>query len=290
MAIGPIYIGTTTIDTLGELKVGNTNVSKVYVGDIQVFPSIVSFSGNFTLANDAGSAANFRAQDGSITSGHFTTTAYLTPGTSATPTVSGTLPPDNPFRITVNSTGNLTKPIIISQGISATSASVSSYYSGNVLYVKVTPNSYSSSVILSGTLTVTSVPPTPTPYTVTFRGKNELDPIPNVSASIQYSTSSTTGPWTTVSTPIKTSGCTTLGTATILGGSTLYVQVIESSSLSTSGSIIRIGASNGACPDAGYICGTSYIITGSQYVSVTTNLITNNGQATSYYYCSGYNQ
>jgi len=36
---GPIKIGNVTIDTIGQLKVGNTNVEAAYVGSEQVFPA-----------------------------------------------------------------------------------------------------------------------------------------------------------------------------------------------------------------------------------------------------------
>jgi hypothetical protein len=36
---GPIKIGNVTIDTIGQLKVGSTNVQKAYVGSVQVFPA-----------------------------------------------------------------------------------------------------------------------------------------------------------------------------------------------------------------------------------------------------------
>ena len=35
---GPIYIGTTEINEVGELKLGGSNVLAAYVGDVKVFP------------------------------------------------------------------------------------------------------------------------------------------------------------------------------------------------------------------------------------------------------------
>jgi len=39
---GPIKIGSVTIDTIGQLKVGSSNVQAAYVGSVQVFPAAPS--------------------------------------------------------------------------------------------------------------------------------------------------------------------------------------------------------------------------------------------------------
>jgi hypothetical protein len=36
---GPLKIGSVTVDTIGQLKVGSSNVQKAYVGSVQVFPA-----------------------------------------------------------------------------------------------------------------------------------------------------------------------------------------------------------------------------------------------------------
>jgi hypothetical protein len=285
MSFGPIYIGTTTIDALGELKVGSNNVSKVYVGDRQVFPSSANFSGSFVFAVNSGTPANisFRAQDGSTLTGHFPNVGYVTTGSTSGPlTLTGSINPQQIFRILINSQGGGVRPVIVTQ-ITATSASITTENgsTSGTLYVNVVPDDYTSVVTLSGTLTVTSTPIPVTPYTITFRGKNSSQPTANDSASIQYSTSSATGPWTTISTKISTTACTTKGTATILGGSNLYVQLINNSSSS-----IYFGSSNnGTCPDPGYLSVTSYVVTASQYLSVTTA----NSTKTNNYYTVGIN-
>ena len=41
---GPIKIGSVTIDTIGQLKVGSSDVQAAYVGSVQVFPASTTTS------------------------------------------------------------------------------------------------------------------------------------------------------------------------------------------------------------------------------------------------------
>ena len=121
--------------------------------------SIATFDGDFILCVQAGATLDFRAQDGSATSGHFTTTAYITAGNCSGPVnVTGTLTSaQGPFKISVPA---ITSPstntaVIVAQAIGATNATVTTAVESGVLKIIITPNSYPSTVTLSGTLTVT---------------------------------------------------------------------------------------------------------------------------------------
>jgi hypothetical protein len=120
---------------------------------------IATFDGDFTLCVQAGATLDFRAQDGSATSGHFTTTAYITAGNCSGPVnVTGSLTSvQGPFKISVPA---ITSPstntaVIVAQAIGATNAIVTTAVESGVLKIIITPNSYPSTVTLSGTLTVT---------------------------------------------------------------------------------------------------------------------------------------
>jgi hypothetical protein len=57
---GPLKIGSVTIDTLGQLKVGGSNVQKAYVGSNQVFPcASLPYSYVLTYDFDDGPGALF---------------------------------------------------------------------------------------------------------------------------------------------------------------------------------------------------------------------------------------
>jgi hypothetical protein len=57
---GPLKIGSVTIDTLGQLKVGGSNVQKAYVGSNQVFPcASLPYSYFLTYDFDDGPGALF---------------------------------------------------------------------------------------------------------------------------------------------------------------------------------------------------------------------------------------
>ena len=124
-------------------------------------PPVTTFTGDFTLCVQAGSTANYRAQDGSATSGHFTTTATITaPNCSGPVNVSGTLTSaQGPLIILVPSVPSGSTATIVAQGIGATNAVITTGVVSGILRIIITPNSYPSTVTLNGTLTVTFAPP-----------------------------------------------------------------------------------------------------------------------------------
>jgi hypothetical protein len=120
-------------------------------------PAVTTFTGDFTLCVQAGATADYRAQDGSATSGHFTTTATITaPNCSGPVNVSGTLTSaQGPLIILVPSVPSGSTATIVAQGIGATNAVITTGVVSGILRIIITPNSYPSTVTLNGTLTVT---------------------------------------------------------------------------------------------------------------------------------------
>jgi len=120
-------------------------------------PSEATFEGFFEFCNAITSTSDFRVQDGSFTPGHFTTSATITPNNCAgTITVSGTLTSaQGPLKISVPSVpvGNLA--VIVANGIGGVGCTVTSNVVGSVLQIWITPDTYPSTISLSGTLTVT---------------------------------------------------------------------------------------------------------------------------------------
>ena len=120
-------------------------------------PAVTTFTGDFNLCVQLGSIADYRAQDGSATSGHFTTTATIVQNTCSGPVnVSGTLTSaQGPLIILVPSVPSGSTATIVAQGIGATNAVVTTSVVSGILRIIITPNSYPSTVTLNGTLTVT---------------------------------------------------------------------------------------------------------------------------------------
>jgi hypothetical protein len=119
--------------------------------------SDATFDGDFILCVQAGSTKSFRAQDGSFTAGHFTTTATIVqPNCSGYVPVSGTLTStQGPLIILVPSVPVGNTAVIVAQSIAATNAVTTTAVVGGILRIIITPNSYPITCTLSGTLTVT---------------------------------------------------------------------------------------------------------------------------------------
>jgi hypothetical protein len=118
---------------------------------------LATFDGDFILCVQAGATSDYRAQDGSYTPGHFTTTSTIVQNTCSGPVdVSGTLTStQGPLIILVPSVPGGDTAVIVAQGIGATNAVITTAVVSGVLRIIITPNSYPTTVILNGTLTVT---------------------------------------------------------------------------------------------------------------------------------------
>lgn len=158
---------TTTTTTIEPTTTTTTTVPPTTTTTTTVAP-ITTFAGDFTLCVEVGSTEDFRAQDGSATSGHFATTSSITAGNCSGPVnVSGTLTSaQGPLIILVPSVPTGNTATIVAQGIGATNAVITTAVVSGILRIIITPNSYPSTVTLNGTLTVTSsITPTTTTTT-----------------------------------------------------------------------------------------------------------------------------
>jgi hypothetical protein len=141
--------GTTTTTT--------TSTSTSTTTSTTTAAPIATFEGFFEFCNDASSTKDFRVQDGSATPGHFATSSTITPNNCAgTITVSGTLnSAQGPLKISVPSLPVGSLATIVANGIGGVGCTVTSNVVGSVLQIWVTPDTYPSTISLSGTLTVT---------------------------------------------------------------------------------------------------------------------------------------
>ena len=147
---------TTTLDCGISGSAVETTATSTTTSTTTATP-IATFTGDFELVVQAGSTLSYRAQDGSITSGHFATTSYITAGNSSGPVnVSGTLTSaQGPLIILVPSVPSGSTATIVAQGIGATNAVITTGVVSGVLRIIITPNSYPTTVTLNSTLTVT---------------------------------------------------------------------------------------------------------------------------------------
>lgn len=97
---------------------------------------------------------------------------------------------------------------------------------------------------------------TPAGYNITVYGK--ISATSADTATIQYSTVSSTGPWTSVGSSFNSTSCTSRGTITgINSGTTVYFQVINSAL-----DPINYGAATSTtCPGGGTGCVHSIVVT-----------------------------
>lgn len=84
---GPIKIGSVTIDTLGQLKVGSSNVQQAYVGSVLVFPATTTTTTSTTSTTSTTTSTTTIAP---TTTTSTTSTTTLAPTTTTTTTTSTT--------------------------------------------------------------------------------------------------------------------------------------------------------------------------------------------------------
>ena len=147
---------TTTLDCGISGSAVETTATSTTTSTTTATP-IATFTGDFNLCVASGSTANYRAQDGSATSGHFTTTSTITANNCSGPVnVTGSLTSaQGPLIILVPSVPSGDTATIVAQGIGATNAVITTAVVGGVLRIIITPNSYPTTVTLNSTLTVT---------------------------------------------------------------------------------------------------------------------------------------
>ena len=83
--MGKLYVGNVLRGTVGQLKIGNTNVLKGYVGNILVFPQPTSTTTTTTTTTTTSTTTTTTTAPPTTTS-TTTTTTTITPGTTTTTT------------------------------------------------------------------------------------------------------------------------------------------------------------------------------------------------------------
>jgi hypothetical protein len=145
---------TTTTTTTPEPTTTTTTTSTTTTTTTE---GIATFDGDFTLCVASGSTEDFRALDNSIVGGHFATTSAITANNCSGPVdVTGSLTSgQGALKIAIPSVPVGATAIVVAQGIGATNATITTGSVGSVFELIITPNSYPTTVILNGTITVT---------------------------------------------------------------------------------------------------------------------------------------
>jgi hypothetical protein len=86
-----IKIGTTDLSTVGKIKLGSTNVTKVYLGTTQIFPvgSVIAYAHDVKLGNSNASACSATTETVYSADEFFTTGIILYSDALLTTLVSG---------------------------------------------------------------------------------------------------------------------------------------------------------------------------------------------------------
>jgi len=153
--MGKLYVGNVLRDTVGQLKIGNTDVLKGYVGDVLVFPQPTTTTTTTTTSTT-------------------TTTTTLSTTTSTTTTTTTIVPTTTTTTTTSTTTTTTTAVVAVNFTIAAGACSggpgtgtitISAYTGGGGLYQITTTTYTSASNALGGTFaddvapnTYTSVP------------------------------------------------------------------------------------------------------------------------------------
>ena len=174
---GPIKIGSVTIDTIGQLKVGSSNVQQAYVGSVLVFPATTTTTTTTTLAPTTTTTTTLAPTTTTSTTSTTTTLSYVT-FTLAYSTVSGpTACSDYP---TLNTSiyyaalgSTLTTGTIIYTDSNLTTPAPNGFYSNGANYWNTgagagnLQNQTSCGLTTTSTTTTTTAAPTTTTTTTT---------------------------------------------------------------------------------------------------------------------------
>jgi hypothetical protein len=86
--MGSLKVGTTSIDTIGQLKLGSSNVTAIYNGSVQVFPAATTTTTSTTTTTTTPTPTTTTTT--TTTTAAPTTTSTTTTTTTPTPTTSTT--------------------------------------------------------------------------------------------------------------------------------------------------------------------------------------------------------
>ena len=88
--MGSLRIGTTLVDTIGQLKLGSSNVLAVYDGNVQVFPAPTTTTTTTTTTTSTTTSTTTAAPTTTTSTTSTTTTAPTTTSTTSTTTTAPT--------------------------------------------------------------------------------------------------------------------------------------------------------------------------------------------------------
>jgi hypothetical protein len=104
--MGSLRIGTTLVDTIGQLKLGSSNVLAVYDGNVQVFPAPTTTTSTTTTTTTAVPTTSTTTTTTTIapTTSTTTTTTTAAPTTTSTTTTTTTAAPTTTSTTTTTTT------------------------------------------------------------------------------------------------------------------------------------------------------------------------------------------
>ena len=193
--MGKLYVGNVLRDTVGQLKIGNANVLKGYVGDVLVFPQPTTTTTTTTTSTTTTTTTTLSTTTSTTTT---TTTAASTTTTSTTTTTT--------TQAAVNFTiasGSCTG------GPGSGSITISAYTGGGGLYQITTTTYTSASSALGGTFADDVAPNT---YTLVPNGtrfvavRDKITPANVTAKSVTINCTTTTTTTTSTTTTTTTVG------------------------------------------------------------------------------------
>jgi hypothetical protein len=231
--MGKLYVGSVLRDTVGQLKIGNTDVLKGYVGDVLVFPQPVATTTSTT------STTTTPPPTTTTTSTSTTTTTAPSTTTTSTTTTTTTLG-YNSFQLAYSATSGteacsryptlftnfyytapnisvLANGVTIYQNTSLTSPAGNGFYSNGINYWNTSAgagnlqNQTSCSPATTSTSTTTTTRTTSTSTTTTTRTTSTTTTTTTAAPTTTSTTTTTTtaAPTTTTTTTSTTSTTTT---------------------------------------------------------------------------------
>jgi hypothetical protein len=244
---GPIKIGSVTIDTIGQLKVGSSNVQQAYVGSMLVFPASTTTS-TTTLAPTTTTSTTTLAPTTTTSTTTLaptttTSTTTLAPTTSTTSTT--TLAPT-----TTTSTTTLA-PTTTTSTTTSTTTEVPTTTTSTTTLAPTTTTSTTTEVPTTTTTstttsTTTEVPTTTTTSTTT--STTTLAPTTTTTSTTTIApTTTTTSTTTSTTTEVPTTTTTSTTTSTTTLTPLLYSYLIEYDFDDGPGAIFGFDTSANAC-------------------------------------------
>ena len=155
---GPIKIGSVTIDTIGQLKVGSANVQQAYVGSVLVFPATTTTTTSTTSTTSTTTSTTTIAPT-------TTTTTTLAPTTTTTTTLAPTTTTTTTLAPTTTTTSTTTSTTTEAPTTSTTTSTTTTEPTTSTTTIAPTTTTTSTT-----TSTTTETPTTSTTTSTTTAG------------------------------------------------------------------------------------------------------------------------